>query len=386
MKDRNRILILSYEFPPLGGGGAKVVAGLANEMQKAGYAFDVVTMGFRGLPRKEVHGNITIHRVPCLRINQSMCTFPEMIPYLIMAIPFVFRLVRKNNYILNHTHFIFPDGVLSCLVKLFTKLPFVVTAHGSDVPGYNPDRFRFLHVLLLPFWRFVTGQADTIICPSATIENLIHESNANARTQVIPNGIEIDKFNPNKRKERRALCVTRLFERKGIQYFLRAHNELNPDFEVNVVGDGLYFETLRRLVDESGMQVNLLGFIDNKSLELKTLYETSSIFVFPSEAENFPICLLEAMVAGCAIITTKNTGCAEVVGDAALLVEAKNVADIKRAYRSLSEDASLRETYGKRARKRVEELFSWERVRTDTGLLYERIAGKNEDLKTRPYH
>lgn len=376
MREGKKILILSYEFPPLGGGGAKVVAGLTSEMIKSGYTFDVVTMGYRGLPRKEVQDGITIYRVPCIRLSQSMCYFPEMIPYLLMAFPLVLRLVKRNDYILNHTHFIFPDGVLSCLIKFLTKLPFVVTAHGSDVPGYNPDRFKLLHVLLLPFWKFVTMRADKIICPSATIEKLIHKNNPKATTQVIPNGIDVTKFDPNLIKETKALSVTRLFERKGVQYFLQAHHELKPVFEVNVAGDGMYFETLKNLVSKRQIKANLLGFIDNKSPELKELYETSSIFVFPSEAENFPICLLEAMAAGLAIITTKNTGCAEVVGDAALLVEAKNVEDIKTAYKRLVEDEVLRKELGKKARKRVEELFSWGRVRNDTSHVYEGIRRK----------
>ena len=43
------------------------------------------------------------------------------------------------------------------------------------------------------------------------------------------------------------------------------------------------------------------GWLDNDSRELKDLFETSSIFVFPSHAENFPLVLLEAMAAGMAI-------------------------------------------------------------------------------------
>ena len=373
MSENRKVLVLSYEFPPLGGGGAKVVAGLTNQMLKAGYTFDIVTMGYRGLPRKEEQDGVTIYRVPCVRLKQSMCYFPEMIPYLCMALPLVLRLVKKNNYILNHTHFIFPDGVLACLVKIFKKLPFIVTAHGSDVPGYNPDRFKLLHVLLRPFWKFITRRADTIICPSAVIEKLIHKNNPTAVTQVIPNGIDIDRFDPYRKKDAKALAVTRLFERKGIQYFLQAHHELGLEYEVNIVGDGMYYDTLRRLVTDMEIKANLLGFIDNTSDELKELYETSSIFVFPSEAENFPICLLEAMVAGCAIITTKNTGCAEVVGDTALLVEPRNSEDIKDAYQKLIKEDSFRKELGQRARKRVEDLFSWDRVRNDTDLLYQRI-------------
>ena len=85
-----------------------------------------------------------------------------------------------------------------------------------------------------------------------------------------------------------------------------------------------------------------------------------SIFVFVSESENFPIVLLEAMAAGLAIITTDNTGCAEVVGDAALLVPSKDPSAIRNALLQLIENPVLCQELGQAARKRVEEKFSWE--------------------------
>ncbi len=77
------------------------------------------------------------------------------------------------------------------------------------------------------------------------------------------------------------------------------------------------------------------GYVDNNSPELRELYETASIFVFTSESENFPIVLLEAMAAGAAIITTSGTGCAEVVGDAAILVPPRDPEAIRAALEQL---------------------------------------------------
>ena len=47
----------------------------------------------------------------------------------------------KKEYDILHAHFIFPDGILASLVSKYTGIPFVITTHGSDVPGYNPDRY-----------------------------------------------------------------------------------------------------------------------------------------------------------------------------------------------------------------------------------------------------
>ena len=81
--------MLSYEFPPLGGGGAKVVQGLTNELIKEGTPVDVITMGSGALARHESMGSISISRVPCYRSNPSVCYFYEMIPYMVLALPYL---------------------------------------------------------------------------------------------------------------------------------------------------------------------------------------------------------------------------------------------------------------------------------------------------------
>ena len=120
--------------------------------------------------------------------------------------------------------------------------------------------------------------------------------------------------------------------------------------------------------------MNFLGYLDNQGPELKELYETSSIFVFPSESENFPIVLLEAMVAGMAIVTTSDTGCAEVVGDTALLVESRDAASIQRALETLLSDAELRADLGRQARARVEANYGWPSIIEQTSAVYSAVG------------
>jgi len=230
------------------------------------------------------------------------------------------------------------------------------------VPGYNPNRFRLLHVLLKPIWRRITQDADLIICPSAAIESLIKASNPNARTEIIPNGIDLEKFHPQPKVPKRLLVVTRMFERKGVQFVLKALEGLRDEFDVHIVGDGPYLETLKSMATALGVRAKFYGHVDNDSAELRNLYETASLFVFTSESENFPIVLLEAMASGAAIITTSGTGCAEVVGDAALLVPPRDADALRAALDKLNRDPELVERLGQAARERVVKRFGWERV------------------------
>ena len=358
----SRILTTSYEFPPLGGGGAKVAAGIAERLATRGYTVDLITMGFRRLPRSEFVTGINVHRIPGIRMRVGSCSFVEMIPYVLFAPMRIVRQIRAQPYAINHAHFIYPDGIVAYIVKRFTGLPYVITAHGSDVPGYNPDRFKLLHRLLLPIWVRVTNDTRLILCPSATIEGLIKAKNPNARTRIIPNAIATDKFPPGAKQARRLLVVTRFFERKGVQYVVRALAAMSEVFDVHIVGDGPYLTTVKGLAEELGVNANFWGHLDNDSTQLFELYRSAAIFVFTSESENFPIVLLEAMTAGAAIITTSGTGCQEVVGEAALLVPVRDAPAIAAALTRLVDYPELGPELGRRARERAVSHFGWDGV------------------------
>jgi glycosyltransferase involved in cell wall biosynthesis len=357
-----RILMTSYEFPPIGGGGAAVVAGLSRELVASGHEVDLVTMSFQSHPRQEVVDGVRVHRVPCLRKAKHNCTAPEAFSYVAGAMPTIHRLVSNRRYDIVHAHFLLPDGLLAWQVKRYTGLPFVVTAHGSDVPGYNPHRLQTAHQLLRPIWKAVAEGANRIVCPSEILERLVLEQRPSPhKTIVIPNGLEVGEYTPRAHNTR-ILTVTRMLERKGVQYVLDALAESSVAAEVHIVGDGPYLPELRRKAEALRSPAKFWGWLDNRSPQLREIYESAGIFVFPSEAENFPIVLLEAMAAGLAIITTEGTGCAEVVGDAGILVPVRDSRAIGRALGRLVNDPELRRSLGAAARRRVEENFTWSAV------------------------
>ena len=370
-----RILKTSYEYPPLGGGGAKVVHGIATRLAARGHSADLVTMGFRGLPARQNVDGVSVQRISKARLRISTCSSIEMVPYVLLASLHLIKKCRAKRYIVNHSHFIFPDGIISYILKQISGLRYVITAHGSDVPDYNPNRFRVLHRILRPLWRKIVADADLIVCPSKSIEELIKVAAPQARTQIIPNAIDTDIFKPRDKNPRNLLVVTRMFERKGVQYTLRALAQMRGQFDVNIVGDGPYLPTLKSLAKELGVDARFWSHLDNDSQELKDLYETAAIFVFTSEAENFPIVLLEAMIAGAAIITSSGTGCAEVVADSGLLVPVRDPQAIKEALTQLVQNPQLAQKLGSAARERVIARFSWDEVIDQHLEVYGRFEG-----------
>lgn len=357
-----RILTLCYEFPPLGGGGSRVVSGLSRELVALGHDVVVITMGFRDLPAEDLVDGVRVHRVPCLRLSPSVCTPAEQASYLLTALPEALRRIRRGRFDVNHTHFIFPDGVLARVLRWRTGLPYVITAHGSDVPSFNPDRFRILHKVLAPAWRRIVREASRIVAPSERLAGLIRSHAPEANPILIPNGIDPDLYRSDCPRARRILVVSRLFERKGVQHLLEALTGTDLDHEVHIVGTGPYLPSLEAQVRQRGLSVTFHGWMDHDSPRFRELYETSSIFVCPSEAENFPIVLLEAMSAGLAIVTTRGTGCDEVVGDAAVLVPAGDPLALRQALVELAHDPDRCRRLGAAARKRLEDRFSWPSV------------------------
>lgn len=364
------ILILCYEYPPLGGGGSRVVAGLGRALAEAGHSVTIYTSRMRGLPAEELAPGVRVRRVRTWRRRADRSNAPELLVYAIAMLLALLRERPDRDADLCHVHFLLPDGLVAWLMRQFTGMRFVVTAHGSDVPGYNPHRFRLAHRLLAPLWRRIVAATDRIVCASMGLRQSIVRAAPQTAPVVIPNGLDAARFRPDRRKRLAVLSVTRLFERKGLHHLLDAAAGLQQRVPIHIVGTGPELAALEAQANRLGLPVTFHGWLDNEDDAFRDLLESAAIFVLPSSAENFPVSLLEAMAAGMAIITTADTGCAEVVGNAALLVPSGDVPALRTALDRLIGDPELRDQLGGRARRHFERAFTWTTVAATHERLY----------------
>ncbi len=367
-----KILMLNYEYPPVGGGAAPVTAQLCRHLVRLGHSADVVTMRYKNLPKEEIADGVRIFRFPSYRGRPDICRTPEMATYLLGAWRPAVKLARQNGYDMIHAHFILPTSPLARHIRRHTGIPYLVTCHGSDVPGYNPDRFGFQHKLLLPYWKKLVHGSQGLVAPSQSLKNLMLGHCPDLDIRIIPNGYEGMHFNTSRPRKNQILLCSRLLPRKGFQYVIEAVRDLSLDWQVHIVGDGPYMETLKKLAGGSKTTIVFHGWLDRSDLKFKDLFETSSIFILPSEMENFPTVLLEAMSAGLSIITSAAGGCPEVIGNAGLIIEPANTNALRSAILSLTGDIELRDRLANLGKKQVE-LFSWETVARQYQKLYQSI-------------
>lgn len=357
-----RILVLNYEFPPLGGGASPVSYELAKRLSETGeYDIDVVTMGYKGLLKyEEVNEHFRVHRVWSWRSKKEICHPWEQATYLVSGWFKCNELIRKNTYDVCHTHFIIPTGVLALRLNKKFGLQYVVTAHGSDVLGYNA-RFKRLYPFLVGVWKKVLDNARTIISPSNFLKGEIlkvYQSFNKEKIVVIPNGFDTNKFKPQEKK-RYIFSSGRLLVNKGFQYLVQAVSDEDIGYEVHIAGDGPMMPELKRLAEKSKTKVVLHGWLDNNGEKYKDLLERAAIYVLASEKENASIALLEAMSAGCAMITTNVSGCPETVGETGICVPPKDSKLLRKELLGLVESDQAVISRGVLAQERIKKFFGW---------------------------
>jgi len=131
------ILILNYEFPPMGGGAGKATYNLAAELARLGHQVDVLTSKIKGQPAKEKIDGFTVYRVMSWRKGIHDCGFRGAFTFVLFAILKFMQLTRKNKYDVIHYFFGLPTGFLSLLPGPHKKIPYIISLRGSDVPGYD---------------------------------------------------------------------------------------------------------------------------------------------------------------------------------------------------------------------------------------------------------
>jgi glycosyltransferase involved in cell wall biosynthesis len=152
-------------------------------------------------------------------------------------------------------------------------------------------------------------------------------------------------------------------------------DSLYSNLRLIIIGDEISkYPSLRHAVIQSRVEdvVRFLGFVPIDTLRI--FYQAAAAFVFPSLYEGFGLPPLEAMACGTPVVASRVSALAEVVGDAASIVNPENVFDIARGIKELLLDRELRGTLIRRGFAQVKR-FSWEKSAAQVLATYEEVAG-----------
>ena len=262
--------------------------------------------------------------------------------------------------------------------------------------------------------RLICRFADRILVNANAIQDwLIGQGYDARRITVIPNGIDLDRFEqaPRTVSLRNELgiphnvpligVVGRVAKNKGIDDFLRAAAIVAgrfPQARFLVVGDsGTFFqqkgrefedvryrEELKRLGADLGVadRVVFTGFRGDVERVLAEL----TVSVQPSLSEGLSNTLLESMAAGAPVVATRAGGAAEVVrhGENGILVPPGDPASLAAAVCQILEAPALANQLGQAARRSILENYSMSQVVDRTSLVYDSLLPPNSRAIMRP--
>lgn len=365
------ILIINYEFPPVGGGGGIATYYIARELCRKGYSVSVLTSHFRELSWYEELEDIHVYRVPVLRKRRDYCSVLEMASFILSSLPMLVYLLCVHRYDLIHIFFGVPSGPLGYIAKKFFNIPYLIRMGGGDVPGFRPFQYKRLYTLLTPFLNILWRNAEFLVANSEGLRFMAQQVFPEAPIHVIPNGVDLGRFAHDYYRcpapEVRILFVSRLIRRKGLQFLIEAvpriREQANVPFEIRVVGDGPDKEFFTKRIEELGASdcFRFYGYVDHG--KLPEYYLDADIFVLPSLAEGMPNVVLEAMGSGLPIVATSVPGSEELVrtGENGFLVTPKESTLLAKTLITLINDRSLRESMGTKS-KQLARNYRWEIV------------------------
>jgi glycosyltransferase involved in cell wall biosynthesis len=353
-----RILMINYEFPPLGGGGGVASYEIAKALSARDHEVDVLTTKWPGSPDHEVVDGLTVYRAPVLgRADLATASLVSMLSFLPMGIARGRRLVADGSYDILNTHFAIPSGPTGAALSRLSKIPHVLTIIGGDIydpskrlsPGRNP----FLAAAV----RRVLNSSTQVIAISEDIKRRAREDlGCRSPIEVIHYGLTPPRFDRKSRQELGIpedsvvlISIGRLIRRKAFDTLLQAVARVRePRLRVLVIGEGPEQARLEGLSQSLGLsaRVEFLGAIWG---ERKFQYlSAADMFVLSSLHEGFGLVFLEAMYCGLPVVASASGGQTDFLrdGETGFLTPVGDTEALADRIARLTRDEALRRRMG----------------------------------------
>lgn len=358
------ILIISQEYPPIGGGVANACLNLAKNYAALGHKVTVLTACFAQLPLEEKRADVRVIRTRALRKKEDKSTLIEMFSYLCSAWVKAGKLVKRDRFDVCQIFCGIPSGPIGVYLKKRYGIPYVIRFSGGDIPGAQ-KRFSLVYKMLSPAIRGIWKNADALVANSGVLQQKALQYENKYPIEIISNGVDTDFFTREESckkldEEIRLLFVSRLIQGKGLQYVIpemkRVNTACGRRVLLTIVGDGPYREELEKITADSEAEA-YVSFVGKKNKEeLPQYYSNADLFILPSESEGMPNVVLEAMAMGLPILMTPCGGSRELIAGNGRVEPIGRFVD---ALIEMCKDETERIRMGKQSELLARTKFSW---------------------------
>lgn len=310
-----KILVLCYEYPPVGGGGGRVAEKVAEELARRGHEVRVLTAGLKHLPKREERSGVTILRAESFRQKEDTCSVPEMGLYLLTNFWPTLQLAQTWRPDVIHAHFAVPTGVIAMPVGKLLGIPYVLTAHLGDVPGGVPEQTEHLFRLINPVAKHIWSGAARTTAVSSHVATLAARA-YQVTPEIILNGVKRNTL-PVDFSEKAApkiVMLGRLSVQKNPLLALEALAQIKElPWSFEVIGEGPLGAEAREKAAELGIADRIIwrGWLSAGEVSQSLLQ--ADILLMTSLHEGLPMAAVEALQHGVAIVGSCIPGLADVI-------------------------------------------------------------------------
>ncbi len=375
--EQQRILIFSNAYLPLIGGAELAVKEITDRLQNE---FFLITTRFSPQhPKKERIGNVTVYRVGTGRLGY----IDKLISPFVGAV-LARRLVKEERISLYWCIMLtFMSGApyLLKITGLSRGVPILQTVQEGD--DMRHLTFRHLGIIYLS-WRAALYFADHIQVISTFLKELAQKRGARAPIDVVPNGVNFEKFHQAPRSELHfpvtIITTSRLVKKNGVDTLIKAMSYLPfTDHRLRVVGDGPERARLVQLAEWLGIKncVDFQGPVPFE--EIPEELKKADIFARISRSEGLGISFLEAMAAGLPIIATNVGGIPDFLkdGETGLFASVDDPQDVAEKIKLLIEDNNLRGHIAKQGQELVKREYSWDTIAERMNIIFQHVIVRN---------
>ncbi len=314
MKKNKKILILNYEYPPLWWWAGVVSQKYAEWLAQLWNKITVITTWFEGEKEVSEKENLKTIRLKSRRKKAFQSNPIEMLSWAFKTKKFLKNYLKEKNFDICIAFFSIPGGIVGKWIFEKYKIPYIVSTHWHDIPGFYPEKMKKFHILTNWYTRKVWKHAKKILVLTSEMKKLADNFWNLEKNIILPNGCYSDFFYPDfekKNKKFTLIFLGRLVDQKDPFCMLKAIKILknkNIDFTLYLIWDGALRWEIETYIRENNLQknVNLTGWISKA--ELREYYQKSHIQICSSKVEAMSIAILESLYSWLYILSTPVSG------------------------------------------------------------------------------